>query len=265
MRSTVSAILSAGLLLFWSAALSAGELVLNNGDRLKGRLGLIDKSNITWVSDSFGNLTISKNKVANLVVDKPVVIQVQRDTCVITGMENHYLAYRCGGSDFVQRTELLSLASVEPFVEKSEKSYEYGGQMSVSGVFSRGNTEEDDLDINASSTFRQGNFRHVTAVDVDTLRTGDSATTEDYELSYRLDWFFKEKWFWYNALSGGVEESKSVTEFYQYGTGLGVQMWENINTALALESGIDFKKERYENSASDDVEAGLWRFATRYR
>ena len=254
-----------------SVDIQAGELLFTNGDRVQGELLVIDKANVTWRSENFGDLTVAKARIANMSVDKPVVIQGQRDTCTVIGMEKQFLAYRCGTSSYVQRTELLSLASVEPFVENREKNYEYYGEMAISGVFSRGNTEEDDLDVFASTTFRQGNFRHVTTIDVDTLSTGDNPATEDYEVGYRLDWFFSEKWFWYNALTGGRTESKSIKEFYNYGTGLGVQMWENVNSALALESGIDFIKERYEQpddpmvEPTDDLEKAAWRFATRYR
>ncbi|NHN38087.1 DUF481 domain-containing protein [Pseudomaricurvus alcaniphilus] len=249
----------------FSAAASAGELLLTNGDRLEGNLVLIDKTTVTWKSTVFGNLTVGKNRVANLKLDKPVVIQGQRDPCVVEGMTDYFLAYRCGKSTYIQRTELLTLASVEPYVEDKDKTYEYNGAMSVAGVLSRGNKVEDDLDVDAIATFRHGNFRHINEIDYEALSRNDLPALEDYELSYRLDWFFDEKWFWYNALGMGMEESKNIKERYEYGTGLGVQMWENINSALALESGIDFVKERYEQVVSDDKEAAAWRFATRFR
>lgn len=263
--SSVTPFLLLSVLSAVSLFASAGELLLTNGDRLQGTLGGIDKSSIAWSSDSFGMLTIAKTKVADLKTDAPVVIQGQRDLCTLNGIENHYLAYRCGQSDYVQRTELLTIASVQPYVEKSDKNYDYSGKLSVSGVFSRGNSVQDDLEASASSIMRYGDFRHVTSIDIDTLSTNDGPTTEDYELSYRLDWFFDEQWFWYNQFVLASEESKNIDEKYEYGTGLGVQMWENLNSALALESGIDFIKESYDDASGDTLERAAWRFATEFR
>ncbi len=255
------------------AMVSAGELILSNGDRLQGELVAVNKSSLTWKSQSFGNLAVAKNKVENFTTTQRVKIQGEAAACQIDGMDGHFLSYRCGELNQEHRTELLALDSIVPFIEYSKAEYVYDGTMSLSGNFSRGNKIEDDLDLDAGITFRQQDFRHVMGVEYESKSNNDEPANEDYELLYRLDWFFDERWFWYNELRWSGEESKNIDERYTLGTGLGVQMWENPNTALALEGGLDHVKEQLDGTEEDMVredwdsspERSALRFATKFR
>lgn len=251
----------------------AGELILTNGDRLQGELVAVNKSSLTWKSETFGNLNVDKNKVENFTSEHLVKIQGQNEACQLDGMNGHYLNYRCGDSGEENRTELLALDSIVPFIEYSETEYIYDGRMSLTGDFSRGNKIEDDLELDADITFRQQDFRHVMGVEYESKSNNDEPAREDYELLYRLDWFFEERWFWYNELRWSGEESKNIDERYTLGTGLGVQMWENPNTALALEGGLDHVKELLDGTDADisnpdwdsSPERSALRFATKFR
>jgi len=251
----------------------AGELVLTNGDRLQGELVGVNKSSLTWKSETFGSLTVDKMKVENFTSTDRVKIQGEEQPCQLEGMKGHYLTYTCGNSRRHTSTELLALDSIVPFVEYSETEYQYEGTMSLSGNFSRGNKIEDDLELEAGITLRQKDFRHVMGIDYESKSNNDEPANEDYELLYRLDWFFEERWFWYNEVRWAGEESKNIDERYVLGTGLGVQMWENPNTALALEVGLDHVKELL-NATDDDMANPDWdsstersalRFATKFR
>ncbi|NIB40009.1 DUF481 domain-containing protein [Pseudomaricurvus alkylphenolicus] len=259
--------------LFLSQCVFADELVLNNGDRIQGKLVRMDQKSLVWQSDNFGSLTIDKTKIADLAITEAVKIQGQEESCQVTGVSNHSLSYVCGDRSREMRTELLALDKVEPFSTFQANGHIYEGKMALAGTFSRGNKIEEDLDLDASVKYRHGDFRHVMALDVDSKSVNDEAAVEDYEARYRLDWFFQERWFWYNELRVSMEESKNIDERYLYGTGVGVQMWEYPDTALALESGFDYVKELLDPTDTDladpswesSQERAAWRFATDFR
>lgn len=272
-RNSLKSLLVLAAPLLCTSVASAGELILSNGDRLQGELVAANKSSLTWKSETFGNLTVDKSKVENFTTANRVKIQGEEEACLLDGMDGHFLNYRCGKSEDKNRTELLALDSIVPFIEYSETEYVYDGKMSLSGNFSRGNKIEDDLELDADITFRQQDFRHVMGVEYESKSNNDEPANEDYELLYRLDWFFEERWFWYNELRWSGEESKNIDERYTLGTGLGVQMWENPNTALALEGGLDHVKELLDGT-DDDMNNPDWdsspersalRFATKFR
>ncbi len=261
------------LIISGSGLAHSGELLLTNGDRLQGSLVAVNKSSLTWSSDSFGNLTVDKTKVASFTTQERVKIQGEEKPCNILGMSKHDLRYSCGDDRYQTQTELLVLDSIVPFVEYAANDYIYNGKMSLSGNFSRGNKVEDDLDLLAEVTLRHQDFRHVMEVEYESKSNDDEPADQDYELLYRLDWFFDERWFWYNEARWAGEESKDIDQRYVIGTGLGVQLWENPNTALSLEGGVDHVKELLDKTEEDEndpswdssTERSAMRFATKFR
>lgn len=251
------------------------ELVLTNGDRIKGTLVSVNPSSLVWKSDSFGQLTIDKKKVANFNTVKKVKVQGVEDPCVIQGMEGYYLNYICGTDENDQELHsiaLVALDSIVPIVANADKPRSTG-KIALSGTFQRGNTVEDDLEIDGSTSYRNGDWRHTGALDYDSDSTDDVPADVDYDLTYRLDRFVTERWYWYNELGYGQEESKDVDERYIYGMGAGIQLWEDPNSALALENGIEYKKELLDPSDEDllnpdwvsRTEVMYYRFSTDFR
>ena len=266
----ILSVLSVALMLVGNV--SAGELVLKNGDRLSGSLVKLQDDTLVWASDSFGNLDVPKKNVAELTVEKTVKIQGQEGACKIQGLYHGVLAYDCGES-VVARTELLTVDSVLPFDDFTAGAKTYSGKMALTGVYASGNTVEEDWDFGAEVVLRRSDFRHKMAIDYESNSDNDQAAEEEYELLYRLDWFFDESWFWYNEVKLGADEPKGIDESYVYGSGLGVQVWEFTDSALAFETGIDWVKELLDPSTDDLLnplwdssrERTAWRFGTNFR
>ncbi len=248
----------------------AGELVLTNGDRLEGTLVKMSRKDITWKSASFGNVTIAKTKVANVVFQEPVKIQGESQPCTIAGIEDHQLMYRCGDNPQTLSTELLALRAVELYSQAPVNKADYKGRLSVAGDFQRGNTVKDDLEVKTGISYRKGDFRNVLDFEYDSVSTNDSPAVEDYDLTYRLDWFFDELWFWYNQARWEALETANIDNRYTLGSGLGYQVWDNPEKSLAFESGFDYVKEYPATvvatpSDESSEERISWRLATDLR
>jgi hypothetical protein len=88
---------------------------------------------------------------------------------------------------------------------------------------------------------------------------------------YTLDWFFRERWFWYNAVSLGGDERRGIENYYTAGTGTGFQFWESRRTALAVTSGLMYLNESYEvpeepaPDFEDSDDRAAWRLALDFR
>ncbi|WP_439135016.1 DUF481 domain-containing protein [Pseudomaricurvus sp.] len=251
------------------------ELLLTNGDRIKGTLVSVNTSSVIWSSESFGELTIPKEKVANFNTAKKVKIQGVEDPCVVDGMDGYYLNYTCGkdGEESeVHSIALVALDSIVPVATRADQPRSTG-KISLSGTFQRGNTVEDDLEADGTTSYRHGDWRHTGVLDYDSDSTDDVPADVDYDLTYRLDRFVSERWYWYNELGYGQEESKNVDERYIYGMGAGVQLWEDPNSALAFENGLEYKKELLDPTDADLLNADwasrtevvYYRFSTDFR
>lgn len=254
----------------------ATELVLTNGDRIKGTLISVNSSSVLWKSESFGDLTVDKKKVANFNTVKKVKVQGVANPCVIEGMDGYYLNYRCGveGEETERHTmALMALDSIVPVAQPAIDKPKSTGKIALSGTFQRGNTVEDDLEADGTTSYRDGDWRHTGVLDYDSDSTDEVAADIDYDLTYRLDRFVTERWYWYNELGYGQEESKSVDERYIYGMGAGIQLWEDPNSALAFENGLEYKKELLDRTDDDlsnpdwasRTEVVYYRFSTDFR
>jgi len=266
------AIICLGLLCL--SPLSAGELVLKNGDRLEGRLVKLQDETLIWKSYSFGNvhLAIAKDKVASIQTDQTVKIQGRDGSCKVQQLVQGILSYKCGEAEVV-KTELLTIDSMMPFEDYAAGAQIYNGKMALTGVYSSGNSVEEDWDFDAEVVLRRSDYRHKFAFEYESDSDNDAPADEQFELLYRLDWFFDERWFWYNEVKLGADEPKNIDESYVYGTGVGVQMFEYTHTALAFESGVDWVKELLDPTVDDmsdpswesSRELTAWRFATNFR
>lgn len=227
-----------------SESTGAGELILSNGDILKGELVRMEGAKLYWQSDSFGELAIDKSRVQQLQTSTPLKVNGHSDPCLIDALVAGELRYQCGAEAAVA-TPLLSLRNVEPYVSYAGGGYEYQGRVKVAGTYATGNSEEQDWDAASRTSFRRGEYRHVVTLDYDSEAVADGPTDEEYGAKYRLDWFFKERWFWYNDTAYAVDDSLNLRESYLLGSGLGVELWKSYKGFLNLEGGMTFSKERY--------------------
>lgn len=253
-----------------SQAVSAGVVTLKNGDRLQGDLVKLEAEVVIWASDSFGELSISKDQIENLQTATLLKINGNNDPCTLYGMDGADLTYSCQTGDS-GRVPLLVLEVALPYEDYQAGAHTYGGRLALAGIYSRGNKIEDDWDLDSGVEFRRGDYRHIMNVEYEAKSQDNSPADEKFAIEYGLDWFFETRWFWYNDLAIGADESKDIDEIYTFGTGFGFQVWEVERTALSLKAGLTYVKELFDRpedlvgdfSSSDNRLA--WQWSTDYR
>ncbi|GAA5317425.1 MAG: hypothetical protein AseanaTS_26300 [Candidatus Pelagadaptatus aseana] len=227
------------------------ELLMNNGDRVSGLLLKVEGDNVVWNSFNFGQLTVHKSKVKNIEVSAKVKMEGRREPCTVSGLDGPFMNYQCADDQAPQRIEFAVVDSIIPFAEHQAGAYTYSGKSTVAINVSRGNEVKDEFDVHATANFRQSDWRHITVLDYESDSNDSEPSIEMYKVSYQLDWFFSERWFWYNKGEIGLDENKDIDFHYSLGTGLGVQVWDFNNMALAIISGIEYAEEQYEETAEN--------------
>jgi len=137
-----------------SASLSADQLILKNGDIIRGSLIEQTSDQLSWASENFGPLTIAVDKVST-----------------VNGL-----------------TPAASLDSLGRPVFGST----YSGTLSATGAYASGNEEREDWDIEGSVQWREGDFRHHSGINYESHRLDNIPAKEEYRLDYGVDWFFRE-------------------------------------------------------------------------
>lgn len=135
------------------------------------------------------------------------------------------------------------------------------GQVSAGWSSSRGNSHTDNLSASASAERRgednriSGGADYARSTQTNTTN-GQKSTTEDwYRLLGQYDHFFSQKVFGF--VNGRYESDKIAQLDYRLllGAGAGYQLVESERTNVALEGGLAWKQEAYNNATptSDDA------------
>ena len=208
-----------------STTVSAGELVLVNGDLIKGDLVEQTADHIVWASENFGNLSVDLDNIAT-----------------VNG---------------------LSVSTDDNSLSSPAFSSTYSGSLSATGAYASGNEDREDWDIEGSVQWRQGDLRHHSGINYESHRLDNIPAREEYNLDYGLDWFFREQWFWNNSFVWGAHDSRAIDQYYSAGSALGRQFWDSEKTALSAETGLLWVSEEYQDGTEDG--RLTWSWAADYR
>ncbi|HSX86081.1 MAG TPA: DUF481 domain-containing protein [Cellvibrio sp.] len=258
-------------LIVTSVQTQAGYLELTNGDRAEGEFVRLEGDSVIWKSANFGELNIKKNKIKNIVTSKPFKISGNDIPCMLENMEGENLVYYCGLRSRMVRTPLLSVNVMTPYETFVEGEYIHHGRINLWGAYSRGNEVRNEWNIQTELSLRRSEFRHRLGGEYARASWWYSEPPEKWNVSYGLDWFFRERWFWSNNIAVGVEESRGIENYHTLGSGVGYQFWENSKSALSLSSGVAYYNEVYTDSFVIDPNYEIddnytaWRVATDFR
>jgi putative salt-induced outer membrane protein YdiY len=210
----------------------ADQIILANGDVLQGKVKAQSESHIIWLSDSFGDLTIELNQVR--------AIEIQE----------------------VADTDPNIVSNQLPVKIKDEKQT-LQGSVGLSGSFRSGNQDREEWAINVDLSKRHETIRQRAGLDYQLRREENDVSKQNYDITYAIDWFFKDEWFLSNNLSFGANDDRALDQFYSVSTLLGNQLWDTKTGALSLEGGVTWINEEL---LSDVVEQRLtWNWSTNYR
>lgn len=201
----------------------ADELSLKNGDTLRGRLVSSKHDKITWASDILGDIKVPADQVV-----------------AINGVPH-------------------TPPPKPPVIFETT----YKGSLSLTGSFASGNEEREDWDFDSAVGWRSSEkLRHASSITYESHSQNGAPQDEEAEVNYDVDYFFRDQWYWSNAVAWGFSEPRSLDQYYSVGTALGYQFWEEADTALSAETGFIWLSEEFEDGKNND---GIqWRWAADY-
>lgn len=258
------------LLLFFSfvsPVVVAGVLTLANGDRVYGKLILVERDHVVWQSDNFGKITIDKSKVVSLETDQDLKIAGRDAPCALAGHRREQWELYCDeGSGWVM--DFLAVQRAEPYINFVGDPTVFHGSASAGGVFEKGNREREDLEANINLDVRNGDFRHLINAFYQNVSNQEVDTLEKYQLAYDLRWVFSEKWF--AAANSALlrEEARNLDLGVTLGLGLGYLFYDTEKTGFSVQGGISSLQEDFIDealSAEQDADYAAGRLALNYR
>lgn len=265
--------------LFLSVPLAqADTVILTNGDRLTGRVLLMDSGKLVLSTDYAGEIRIAWNKVAQLQTDDPMVLNGKG---LPKGYEARLLAAGQPGNTATLQPADTTQASkdgtqVEPPVQQvrlahidrlvrpnafmRDWSFDGGVDLALNATHASSSNQNYSIALHASA--RRDLWRHGLKMDY-TRKTQDSVVgTYNYNAAYMADRFFSEKLFVRGRLRYGRDQIENPAHQYVFAFGPGYQFWDNELGAFSVSGFVTQTHYKYHDDSSDNFQtAGVgWQY-----
>ncbi len=253
-------ILSVAIILSVPVA-GADELIMRDGSRLLGEVVKRENSTLDFKTSYAGVIKIQWDQVAEVKTDKPMEVLLVDDTIVsgtrITNNVDDLVVE--GESGLPPQTlgqDIVDVINPEPW--RKGQGYKLSGRVNFAYSKQRGNTDQDEIDVDGDLTWRRKKDRFLAFGELERDKTDDQLTTEKWKLEGSYNYFFTKQWYWGGF--GRLEHDKFADLDLRTSVGplVGYQWFESKQMNLSTSTGISYVNEDFNNSADDDYVALPW-------
>ena len=229
--------------LTFSLGAYADTVWLKNGDRMTGRILLLDSGKLLLETDYADTITLNIKKIATLETDQPLLVKLdtfttQSSKALRPAPEGSVTLINGGTPKTIALMDIQQLMQPKPIIE----DLRWKGNISFSADYKKKESNVKDYDLDVSSELRHGLVRHALDTEYDYETKNNAKKTERFEASYALDRFITEKWFWKNKIKYTNDRLEELRRQHTYGTGPGYQFWDNELGAFSVSSLINHNK-----------------------
>jgi hypothetical protein len=215
----------------------ADTVWLKNGDRLTGKISVLDGGKLLIETDYGGSIPVKWSQVATLESNQQLLIK-QDD---VTGEMAKSLQAADDGTVTLSNgagPRTVELASITQIIHPKPliQDLTWKGNVDVALDYKRAETDTDDYDVSFDTSARHGLWRHNGKANYNREYRDGVTATENWDAEYALDRFIDEHWFWQGRFEYKRDKVEDVRRQRTLGTGPGYQFWDNELGAFSLAS-----------------------------
>lgn len=236
----------------------ADTIWLNNGDKITGKITLLDGGKLFVTTDYAGSVSVAWDKVKTFESDHGLVIQGERyekgvlypslkagDTRAVVGTPSAIEPTSTGGQQTLPLSDIKTIVAAKPLVT----DFSWKGNIDAGISHKKSSTETENYDVTLDTSMRHGTWRHNLDGSFHQAEENEVLSTKNAAGEYALDKFLDEQWFWqarYQYKRDWIEDIKINRSF---GLGPGYQFWDNDLGAFSLTSLVNSQTFIYQNDA----------------
>lgn len=245
--------------LTFSLSVHADTVWLKNGDRMTGRILLLDSGKLLLETDYANTITLNIKKIATLETDQPLLVKLDAFTTETTkalraAPEGSVTLINGDTPKTIALADIQQLMKPKPIIE----DLRWKGNISFSADYKKNENDVKDYDLDVNTELRHGLWRHALDTEYDYETKNEAKKTEHFEASYALDRFITEQWFWKNKAKYINDHVEELRRQHTYGTGPGYQFWDNEIGAFALSSLINHNKFEFADGEKKSFNSNTW-------
>jgi putative salt-induced outer membrane protein YdiY len=259
MAKRISVILSVTIcffiFVFYAKVVLADQVILENGDKLTGRVVKVEGGKLTLKTDYAGSVEIDVEKIRSIVTDHPAEVKLETGEVLkgkLKTVEEGKLTVEPSPGREVATMDWKKVAAVNPPPRKLT------GSITVGGTSQSGNTERASASVGADAAIRSDKDRFSLRFLFNYGEEKGEETANNTYLNLKYDYFFTKKF--YGLLAFELLKDKFVDLNLRtiVGPGAGYQVWDDPVKFLSLEAGVSyFSEDHIDNPHKDWVAARL--------
>jgi len=243
----------------------ADQLVLNNGDTLRGKIVSMADGKMVFKSPMLGELKVAMDKVESFSSDKPIKLQLVDGSVVepqLEPAESGFVKVKGEAGSHLAINQISGI-NLEP-----QKAVKWTGKLFAGVNIQKGNTETQDVDIDTKLIRETKGDRVILDARYEEDRSEDDTsgdlTTDKryYMLGAHYDYFLSERIYLYGDGRTEKENTANLDRRIKLGAGAGYRWVETSRTRFEVESGLSWVSEEFTNNTSDEQYTAL-RLASR--
>lgn len=256
------------LLLILSAAIcNADELTLKNGELVVGTLVAVRDDTVYWHSETFGSLSIAKNKVEKMIVNEKLKLNGHDEPCTLDSFDGGMIDLSCGNRRSLVHIDMVY--SIDIWKDENIRFTDLSGNVGLLGDFEWGNTNSQDWRVTGDFKYTNGNIRQTATgyFTRDNIQDDTQSLYYDkWQALYKLDWLYNEYWYLNYNLAGEADEQSNLKSRYTTGVGVGYRFWDNDKGHLFIENGPAYRNETtLDNGVANTDQLATWRYALNWQ
>ncbi|MWV11599.1 DUF481 domain-containing protein [Pseudomonas sp. R-28-1W-6] len=215
------------VLLAAAACAQADTVWLNNGDRLTGKILLLDGGKLALKTQYAGRVLIDWKDIDTLRSDKPLLLRRN-------GLDSqHSQQLQAAGAGLVTVVdggrETLPLASITRLVPPRPLLQDrlWEGNLDAKLDLERNEDRTDEFKLKGDTRVEHGRWRHVLHGQLEHETKNDEKKEDNWELEYDLDRFFTDHWFWRAGYEQEEDQFEDINRQRILGSGPGYRFWED--------------------------------------
>ncbi|NQX89880.1 MAG: DUF481 domain-containing protein [Halioglobus sp.] len=233
------------------------RVILQNGSQIIGTVVDARGGTLTMETDFAGTLSIGMDHIASVEGFEPVVVLLDDkssyDEPSLRIEEDEIQMAGAGRS-----VPLAELSVINPEPWELGQGYKWGGLFGMGFVVERGNTDTDELDVNAESVWRSTEDRYTLKWTSEQDKNNNVKTKDTWQARAKYDYFLTDPN--YVGLLAMAESDKfqDLNLRYLVGPYYGRQFYDEPVFTLSGELGLAYVNEDFDIAEDQDYPAANW-------
>jgi putative salt-induced outer membrane protein YdiY len=241
--------------------LMADELLMKDGSRLLGKVVKKEDDTLEFETSYAGIIKVKWIEVSQLTADAPVKVMLEDESTLVAGeirRTEEATLLETEADVPAQSVTPGTVAYINPEPWRTGEGVKWTGLISIDLEVDRGNTDEDEFEVDGATTIRRLHDRFTFSGRYEEDKTNGVLTTQEWKEGNKYDYFLTEKFYYGALLAFEHDKFSDLVLRTRVGPHVGYQFFESKDLNLDTNVGLLYVDENYNVGEDDDFWSLGW-------